>query len=157
MRKAVPVLVAVCALLVVASSAALAADNWIGTWKLDPAMSKYSSASAPKTLTLKFEATAAGTRLTSDGVGADGKPMHAEYTTKYDGKEVAWTGNPSADTATAKKIDDWSYENVWKMGGKVTITAKVVVAKDGKTLTVTQTGTDAKGQAVNVTAVYRRQ
>jgi hypothetical protein len=35
--------------------------------------------------------------------------------------------------------------------------AKVVVSADGKTLTVTQTGKNAKGEDVNSTAVYDRQ
>jgi hypothetical protein len=79
------------------------------------------------------------------------------YVSKFDGKDVPWEGNPDADTALAKKIDDNSYENIWKKGGKTTITAKAVVSKDGKTLTVTLTGTDSKGRTVNNTAVYDRQ
>jgi hypothetical protein len=76
---------------------------------------------------------------------------------KFDGKDVPWAGNPDADMASAKKMDDNSYENTWKKGGKVTVVAKVVVSKDGKTLTVTQTGTDSKGQAVDNTSVYDKQ
>ena len=59
--------------------------------------------------------------------------------------------------ASPKKIDENSYENTWKKGGKVAIVAKVAVSKDGKTLTVTQTGTDSKGRAVSNTDVYDRQ
>jgi hypothetical protein len=33
----------------------------------------------------------------------------------------------------------------WKLGGKHTMTAKVVVSKDNKTLTVTQTPSGARG------------
>jgi hypothetical protein len=62
-----------------------------------------------------------------------------------------------ADTAAPKRIDNNSYENVWKKAGKKTVTAKVSVSKDGKTLTVVQKGTDAKGAAVSSTAVYDRQ
>ena len=43
------------------------------------------------------------------------------------------------------------------MGGKVTIKAKVVVSANGKTLTVTQTGTNSKGQAVKNRYVFDRQ
>ena len=39
----------------------------------------------------------------------------------------------------------------------MTVTAKAVVSADGKTLTITQTGTDAEGKAVNITAVYDKQ
>jgi hypothetical protein len=43
------------------------------------------------------------------------------------------------------------------MGGKVTITSRVVVSADGKTRTSTQTGMDAKGQKVNNVLVFERQ
>jgi hypothetical protein len=149
-------LVACCA-VVLSSSVALAAENWLGTWKLNAAKSKYSPGPAPKSLTLKFEKTADGIKLTSDGVNADGKPTHGEYVSKFDGKDVPWAGNPDADTASARKIDDNSYENTWKKGGKTTIIAKAVVSKDGKTFTTLQKGTNAKGQTVNNRAVYDKQ
>lgn len=143
--------------MLLASSTAVAADNWLGTWKLDLAKSKFSPGPAPKGLTLKFEASQDGITLTSDGVDADGKPTHGSYTSKFDGKDVPWAGNPNADTASPKRIDANSYQNTWKKDGKVTVTAKAVVSADGKTLTVTQTGKNAKGESVNTTAVYDRQ
>ncbi|HEX2757179.1 MAG TPA: hypothetical protein VHP60_01620, partial [Thermoanaerobaculia bacterium] len=102
-------------------------------------------------------ASPAGTRSTSDGVSAEGKPMHGSYASKYDGKDVPWEGNPDADTSSPKKIDDNSFANVWKKGGKVTITVKAVVSKDGKTYTVSQTGKNAKGETVNATSVFEKQ
>jgi hypothetical protein len=145
------------AAVLVSGSTALAGDSWIGTWKLNVAKSKYSPGPGPRSLTLKFEATPDGIKLTSDGVDGEGKDMHGAYTSKWDGEDVPWTGNPNADTASPKRIDANTYENVWKKGGKVTVTAKTVVSGDGKTLTTTQTGTNAKGEAVNNTAVYDRQ
>jgi hypothetical protein len=148
---------AACCAIVLSTSVALAGENWLGTWKLDAAKSKYSPGPGPKSQMLKFEATPAGIKLTSDGVNAEGKAAHGGYVSKFDGNDVPWEGNPDADMASAKKIDDNRYENTWKKGGKVTRVVKAVVSKDGKTLTVTHTGTDAKGQAVNNTAVYDRQ
>jgi hypothetical protein len=138
-------------------STALAADNWVGTWKLNSAKSKFSPAPGPQSLTLKFEATPDGIMLTADGVDGEGKAMHSTYTSKWDGKDVPWTGNANADTAAPKRIDANTYENTWKKGGKVTMNTKTVVSADGKTLTTTQTGTNAKGEAVNSTVVYDRQ
>jgi len=143
--------------MVFSSSVLLAADNWLGTWKLNVEKSKVSPGPAPKSLTLKFEASPGGTRLTTDGVNAEGKATHGTYASKFDGKDVPWEGNPDADTAAPKKIDDSTYGNVWKKGGKVTVTAKTVVSKDGKTLTVSQTGKNAKGEAVNTTLVLEKQ
>lgn len=145
------------ALMVFSSSVALADDNWIGTWKLNLAKSKYSPGPAPKSLTLKFEATPAGTKLTTDGADAEGKPTHTTWTSKFDGKDVPYEGNPNADTAAPKKIDDNTYTGTWKKAGKLTIEVKAVVSSDGKTFTVTTTGKNAKGEAVSNTAVFDRQ
>ena len=148
---------AVCAVMVFSSSVVLAADNWMGTWKLDVAKSKFSPGPGPKSQTLKWEATPAGTKHTSDGVSADGKATHGSYTSKWDGEDVPYEGNPNADMASPKKVDDNTYTSTLKKAGKVTVTAKVVVSADGKTLTVTQTGKTAKGEEINTTAVYEKQ
>ena len=156
-NKRLLVSLAACGALVLSSSVALAADNWLGTWNLDVAKSKYSPGPAPKSLTLKFEATPGGIKFTGDGVSADGKPNHSMFLSKFDGKDVPYEGNPDADIASPMKIDDNSYSNTWKKGGKATITAKVAVSADGKTMTITQTGSNAKGEAVNHTIVYNKQ
>lgn len=145
------------ALTLALGSLAFAAENWVGSWKLNAAKSKYSPGPAPKSLTLKFERSQGGIKLSSDGIDAQGKATHGEYVSKFDGQDVPWTGNPDADTAGAKRIDDNSYENVWKKGGKATVTARAAVSADGKTLTVTQTGKDAQGRSVNITSVYDKQ
>jgi hypothetical protein len=49
------------------------------------------------------------------------------------------------------------YENAWKKDGKVTVNATVSVSKDGKTLTVTQTGKEPGGAVVSSVAVYDKQ
>ncbi len=158
MRKnGLMVSLAACCAIVLSSSIALAADNWLGTWNLDLAKSKYSPGPAPKSLTLKFEAMPGGIKFTGDGVGADGKPTHSMYLSKFDGRDVPYEGNTDAETASPKKIDDNSYDNTWKKGGKATTAVRVVVSADGKTMTITQTGTNAKGEAVNNAIVYNKQ
>lgn len=146
----------VCVATVMGSTVASAGENWTGTWKLSPAKSELGSG-AIRAQTLTFESTPEGIKLSSEGTDGEGKPMKGGYTSKFDGKDVPWAGNPMADTAAPKKIDDNTYENVWKKGGKVTVTAKVAVSKDGKTLTVTQDGTDPKGAKIHSVAVYERQ
>lgn len=148
---------AACAALVLTASTALAADNWLGTWKLNVEKSKFSPGPAPKSLTLKFEAAEGGLRLSSDGVNAQGNPTKGGYASKFDGTETPFEGNPDAETAAPKRIDANTYENIWKKAGKVTVTTKGVVSKDGKTLTITQAGKNAKGETVSTTAVYDRQ
>jgi hypothetical protein len=156
MRKNLPVsLLFVCVATVLGGTAAFAGDNWVGTWKLNAA--KTEGAGGIRAQTLTFESTPDGIKLMSEGTDAQGKPMKGGYTSKFDGKDVPWAGNPMADTAAPKRIDDNTYENVWKKGGKVTVTAKVSVSKDGKVLTVTQDGMDPEGKKVHTVSVYDRQ
>src|SRR5215472_11927794 len=73
---------------------ALAADNTLGTWKLDVAKSKYTTAPLPvKSLTVTREASDGGVKQTATGERADGTMINATYTAKYDGTEVKVTGS----------------------------------------------------------------
>jgi hypothetical protein len=142
--------------IVAAGGTAFAGENWVGSWKLNPAKS-HLGANVVQAQTLTFQSTPAGIELTSTGTDAQGKPVKTGYVSKFDGKDVTWTGNSMADVASPKRIDDNNYENTWKKGGKATVTSRVSVSPDGKTLTITHTGTDAQGKPVSGFAVYDRQ
>jgi len=151
-----------CALVVVSvlvfTAVAIAADNNVGTWRLNLAKSNYSPGPAPKSQTLKIEAWGNdGVRYAADGVGPDGKPTHTEFEAKYDGKDYPFIGNPDADRLSYKRIDANTLEATTTLKGKNATAIKVVVSADGKTRTVTQTGTNAQGQALHITSVYERQ
>ena len=154
---AVFALVAGLSLVLMGSAAAQAADNWVGTWKLNLAKSKYSPGPAPKSNVGKLEASDGGIKAISDGVGADDKPTHTEFAAKFDGKDYPYKGSAAYDTIVVKRIDDHAYEGILKGKGKARMTSRNVISKDGKTRTQTQTGTDAQGKAINNTVVYDRQ
>src|SRR6266852_8879507 len=113
-----------------------AEDANLGTWKLNEAKSKFSSG-APKNTSVVYEAAGDSVKVTVDGVGADGKPSHNEWTGKFDGKDYPVTGDPTADTRSYKRIDDHTLVLTNKKDGKVTISARITVSADGKTRTVT--------------------
>ena len=136
---------------------AQAADPIVGTWKLNVAKSTYSPGPAPKSLTAKIEAAAKGEKLKAEGVRGDDTPIHVEYTAQYDGKEHPISGSPMADTVSLKRLDANTTERTEKKGGKVTQTLTRKVSIDGKTMTVTYKGTDAKGQPINNVAVFEKQ
>ncbi len=143
-------------LCLVGVAVCFAADAFIGTWKLNEAKSKI-GAGAPKNTAVVYEAAGDSVKVTVDGTDADGKPAHNEWTGKYDGKDYPVTGDPTADTRSYKKIDDHTLSFTNKKGDKVTISGRVVISADGKTRTVTITGTDAKGKKFTSTAVYDKQ
>jgi hypothetical protein len=132
------------------------ASPTLGTWKLNEAKSKI-PAGAPKNLTVVYEAKGGSIKCTIDGVDGEGKATHNEWTGKFDGKDYPVTGDPNSDTRAIKQVDDHTSDLTVKKGGKVTITGKAVVSADGKTRTVTLSGTDAAGKHVESTAVYDKQ
>jgi len=133
------------------------ADNpQMGTWKLNEAKSKF-GAGANKNHTVVYEAAGDSTKVTVDGTDGEGNPTHNEWTGKFDGKFYAVTGDPTSDTRSYRKIGSRTLTLIAKKGAKVTLTGRVVVSVDGKTRTVTTTGTNAKGKRVTNTAVYDKQ
>ena len=133
-----------------------ASNPTLGTWKLNEAKSKI-AAGTPKNVTVTYEAAGDSIKGTIDGVDGEGKPTHNEWTGKFDGKDYPVTGDPSSDTRAIKQIDDHHYNLTVKKGGKVTLTGKAVVSADGKSRTVTISGTDPSGKKVTSTAVYDKQ
>ncbi len=144
------------ALCFAASAVCFASDTQMGTWKLNESKSKV-AAGMPKNNTIVFEAAGDSVKVTIDGTTADGKPMHSEWTGKLDGKDYPVTGDPSSDMRSYKQIDDHTLVVNIKNGGKVTITGRVVVSADGKTRTVTTSGTDPQGKKVKGSTVYDKQ
>jgi hypothetical protein len=134
----------------------LAADPFMGTWKLNESKSKL-SAGAPKNNTVIYEAAGDSIKITVDGTDADGKPAHSEWTGKFDGKDYPVTGDPTADMRSYKQINDHTLSFINKKEGKATLTGRVVISKDSKTRTVRISGKDAKGQKVSGTSVYEKQ
>ena len=139
-----------------AAAAVFAADAFTGTWKLNEAKSKL-GAGAVKNTTVTYEVMGDTVKVTLDGVSADGKATHDEWTGKYDGKDYPVTGNPMTDTRAYKKVNDHTLEATGKKGDKVVLTAKITVSADGKTRTVVSTQTTADGKKVTSTAVYEKQ
>jgi microcompartment protein CcmK/EutM len=133
-------------------------DPQVGTWKLNLAKSKYSPGPPPKSQTTKIEAVGAGTKVTVDQVAGDGTARHWEFTANYDGKDVTVTGNnPDADMVARTRVNASTIKTVSKKGGKVTTSQTSAVSSDGKTRTVTTSGTNGAGQTVNNVAVYDKQ
>ena len=146
------------------SLSAQAADPLSGTWKLNVAKSKYSPAGlAVKSSTSMFDVAQGGVKLVNDGVDAQGRATHIEYTAKFDGKDypvkstIDGRPSPEQDAVAWKKIDDYTYENIAKLKGQALTTTRVVISRDGKTRTNTATGKNAQGQAVNNVAVFEKQ
>ncbi len=142
--------------LLVGVTLCFATDPNLGTWKLNEAKSKLTPGTAKNT-SVTYEAVGDSVKVTVDGVDGKGNSTHNEWTGKYDGKDYPVTGDAGSDTRSVKKVNDRTLDLTVKKGGKVTMTGKIVVAADGKSRTLTASGTDASGKKVQSTAVYDKQ
>jgi hypothetical protein len=150
------ILLTVAALFAAAVVCFAAEDANMGTWKLNEAKSKF-AAGATKNNTVVYEAAGDSVKVTVDGIDAAGKPVHNEWTGKFDGKDYAVTGDPTSDMRSYKRVDAHSLAMNVKKGGKVTISGRIVVSADGKSRTVTISGSDSMGMKMSSTAVYDKQ
>jgi len=151
--RAIVLTLAVC---FVGVAVCFADDSMMGTWKLNEAKSKFGPG-APKNTTVVYEAAGNNVKVTVVGMDSDGKPTRSEWTGKFDGNDYPVTGDPSSDARSYKKVDDRTLTFTAKKNGKVTLTGRIVVSADGKSRTVTTSGTDPKGNKVSSTAVYDKQ
>ena len=137
----------------VALAVCIAAEAQMGTWKLNEAKSKF-GAGMGRNHTVVYAPAGDNVKVTVDGTDASGKPVHNEWTGKFDGKEYPVTGEAATDMRSYKRVDDRTLELTGTKGGKIMQTGTVVVSPDGKTRTVTISGTTAAGEKFSGTAVY---
>jgi hypothetical protein len=140
------------ALCLVAGAVCFASPQ-MGTWKLNEAKSKIAPGMT-KNNTVVYEAAGDSVKVTVDGADSMGKPVRSEWTGKFDGKDYPVTGDPTSDARSYKQIGARTLEMAIKKDGKVTATGRIVVSADGKTRTVTLSGTNAMGKKVTSPAVY---
>ncbi|HVC19270.1 MAG TPA: hypothetical protein VNE16_04265 [Vicinamibacterales bacterium] len=150
------VLVGLFAIASVASAAAQG-NPLIGTWKLDVARSRYSPIPPPRSETVVYEAVPGGVKYIVRRTDADGSRSVLRGVLVQDGRAHAATGTEDYDTVATTRIDAYTGETIRRKDGKVVQTVKRVVSKDGRTLTLTTTGVDARGTSIHNVGVYDRQ
>ena len=139
-------------------------ESLAGTWKLNAAKSKWSPASlGSKSGTSTFTFSGKSVTANVDQVNAKDQKVHFEYTAPIDGADSPWKGTTdgtataSQDAVSFKKLDAHTYHIENKLKGKVLTTNHIVVAADGKSRTVTVTGTSPDGQKIHHVLVYEKQ
>jgi hypothetical protein len=144
------------AVLFASVTVCLAQNPHMGTWKLNEAKSKFSRG-ATKNHTVVYEAAGDSVKVTVDGVDGAGNAIHNEWTGKFDNKFYVVTGDPTSDMRSYRKINNHTLALTGKKDGKVTVSGRITVTANGRTRTVTTTGTDSKGKRFSNRAVYDKQ
>lgn len=141
----------------IGASLAAQTPSLVGTWTLNTSKSKYTPGPMPRSESVTYEAAPQGVTYTVTATEADGSPTRHTGKLIYDGKDYPTSGSPDYDAVATRQIDPYTGETTRKKGGKVVQTARRVLSKDGKTLTLTTKGTNARGQSIDNVGVYERQ
>jgi hypothetical protein len=150
-------LILAAAAIAIVSLPAQAGAPVVGTWELNLTKSKFTNIPAPKSETRTYEVTGQHVQMTGKGINAEGKPTLIAFTANMDGKDYPYTGNPVADTISITPVDAFTANWTTKKAGKVTLTGTRVISKDGKVMTISGKGTNAKGQPLEVIMVFDKR
>lgn len=137
-------------------TACLAADPQMGNWHLNETKSKITPGTLKNTHVV-YSSMFGQIKVKSDGIDADGKPVHVEWSGKFDGKDYPVAGDPHSDIRSYTKVNDRTLRITAKKNGKVMVTGQIEVSADGKSRTVTLRGTTPKGKKFKNVAVYDKQ
>ena len=104
----------------------------IGTWRLNAAKSKLARG-MPMEHTIVYAAVDDNSvKVTTDGVDSSGKPIHTEWTGKFDGKDYPVSGDPSSNVRSYTKIDDRTLGfNIRKADYDIA-SGRIAISTDGK-------------------------
>jgi hypothetical protein len=154
-------LTALCAFVLVfavTGRAPAQSDPRIGTWKLNLAKSKFDPAAARKSETRIYELSGSTVMVHVETITSDGTKQELSFDGTPDAKDRPYTSNPPffADTVSITRSGD-GFIGRSKKGDKLLFTTKDSFSPDGKTMTMTTKGTNAKGDSVNSVRVYDKQ
>lgn len=125
----------------------------VGTWVLDVNASRYLPGPAPRSETRVYTKAADGINGVVKRTQPDGKVLTIEYLANTDREQMV-TGTPEYDAVKLRQIDPFTSEALLTHGGAAFGVATRVIAKNGKSMTITFRRPDA--DVLNV-AVYRKQ
>lgn len=155
MRRSIRIFI----LFAFAAAALFAADPFVGTWKLDSSKTKSSgNVTSLTAAAITFERQGEDYLVTVAATNADGSPTSIKYTVPINGGPAkVENGGGQFDAVTAKRMNAKERENTYSKDGKDIATRRLVVSKDGRTLTITFKGNDAQGNTVTSVQVFDKQ
>ena len=135
-----------------------AAENpFAGTWKLNAAKSKLAGSGIGPSGGVRVESDGTTYKASVDTTDEKGQPVKFDYEAKLDGKPSKVTGSAAIDELSLKRVDDHTIDATGKKDGKVVYTDKRTVSPDGKTYTISRTGTSPAGKKNHSTIVLDKQ
>jgi hypothetical protein len=138
------------------SKSVKAADPHVGTWKLNIAQSK--GPAVPKEETNTVRELGDQYEVTFTGIQKDDSPISAKYTLPQIGGALKRQPDfPEGVSAFVTVINQRDWYTTGLQDGKQVTAIHYVISKDGKTMTETINGTDAKGKHYEALNIWDKQ
>ena len=134
-----------------------AEDLVVGTWILNREKSRFEPGPGPASQTRTYEPAGDRMKATINTVDAEGRAISSEYVAGYDSLEHPFTGSPNFDTISMRRISAYVAEATLRHAQAIIGTAERVIARDGKSMTITYKGMDQSGQQVEIEAHYDKR
>jgi hypothetical protein len=134
----------------------IAADPFVGTWKLNSAKTKYQTGMPPTEQTVTFTEEGGDLHVLVKGTSNSGQAISMHFAAPGRGGTGKIIESPYG-TVSVKSIKANERETTFSKGGKVVYTAIARISPAGRTMEVTVKGTNPVGQAVEGTNVYDKQ
>jgi hypothetical protein len=131
--------------------------GFLGVWELDPAQAAYELGAPPARGRYALSYAGPHLHFDIDWTTASGQEMSTTVDAIPDGQDHPYADNPTfADTINYTLVDSQTLDSTAKLRGQITGYARRVLAPDGQSMTITQSGHGPDGRAYANRAVYRR-
>jgi len=173
MRKHSICIVIWAALAIYLPALALAADSFLGTWHFNLEKSRIDLIPPPPVNTYRFTHFSATTTFQAQGdyikmivdvtdptdpiAHSEGKSHHAEGIVRFDGNEYPANGGFPGTTIALIKINDHTLESVLRNTGHEIARERLVISRDGDTMTSTSKYNNGMGQDVVRIMVFDKE
>ena len=131
---------------------------FVGTWKPDPAKTKFSPGDPGKNDKVVIEQKGDYLQVTATATNMDGSPYILKYTVPLKGgvgQVQASAGH--LDGITSNVVSPSVPENTFTRAGKQGRFSRILVGQDGKTIAVRESGIDFHGKPFNGAHVMTKQ
>jgi hypothetical protein len=143
---------AICGLCLLAIGLPAADSPFVGTWKMNAAKSKLEGSGLDSNTVVHVEQDGSGLK-----VSVEAKPGNFSYQAALDGKATKVTGSPVVDEISTQTIKEREMSARGIKGGLIVFVDLRTVSRDGKTMTITRSGSNPEGKPFKATLVFDKQ
>ena len=127
-----------------------------GAWRLRPAESRYEHGKPPREAVYQIEREGPFLLFAARWISAEGRRLEMSFAAIPDGEPHPYDDPAVADTVTATLVGARTLDTTAVLSGRTVAHGRRVLSEDGRTLTITQSGTTPDGNPFANISVYER-